>query len=100
MRRTLVASAAALAVVGVTACQPSLELTSSALPDASIAQIGLVDAITRDAPIDRPIVVGATYNGQGQPMHKAIKSRAPTPRPGSLVNSARARWKATPTPAA
>ena len=57
MRRTLVASAAALAVVGVTACQPSLELTSSALPDASIAQIGLVDAITRDAPIDRPIVV-------------------------------------------
>ena len=50
MRRTLVASAAALAVVGVTACQPSLELTSSALPDASIAQIGLVDAITRDAP--------------------------------------------------
>ena len=57
MRRTLVASVAAVAVLGVTACQPSLELTSSALPDASIAQIGLVDAITRDAPIDRPIVV-------------------------------------------
>lgn len=57
MRRTLLAPVAAFALLGVTACQPSLELTSSSLPDASIAQIGLVDAITRDAPIDRPIVV-------------------------------------------
>ena len=57
MRRILLASSAALAVLGVTACQPSLELTSASMPDASIAQIGLVEAITRDAPIDRPIVV-------------------------------------------
>ncbi|MFM1965121.1 MAG: hypothetical protein RL134_846 [Actinomycetota bacterium] len=57
MRRPLLVSAAALGLVGLTACQPSLELTSTGLPDASIAQIGLVDAITQDAPIDRPIVV-------------------------------------------
>ncbi len=57
MRRTLLAPAAALVLVGVTACQPSLELTSASMPDASIAQIDLVDAIKNEAPIDRPIVV-------------------------------------------
>lgn len=57
MRRPLIATAAGVALVAVTACQPSLEFTSANLPDASIAQIGLVDAIVRDAPIDRPIVV-------------------------------------------
>jgi lipoprotein-anchoring transpeptidase ErfK/SrfK len=41
----------------VTACQPSLELTSASMPDASIAQIDLVDAIKNEAPIDRPIIV-------------------------------------------
>lgn len=41
----------------VTACQPSLELSSASLPDASIAQIGLVDAIRDNAPINRPIIV-------------------------------------------
>ena len=45
------------AVLGATACQPTLELTSATLPEGSIAQISLVDAIVRDAPIDRPIVV-------------------------------------------
>lgn len=57
MRRPLIATAAGVVLVAVTACQPSLEFTSANLPDASIAQIGLVDAIVRDAPIDRPIVV-------------------------------------------
>ena len=56
MRRTLIAPAAAAALL-LTACQPALELTSAGLPDASIAQIGLVDAIRKNAPIDRPIVV-------------------------------------------
>ena len=31
--------------------------------------------------IDRPIVVGATYNGRALPMHKAIKSRRQRPGP-------------------
>jgi lipoprotein-anchoring transpeptidase ErfK/SrfK len=57
MRRAAFASAGIFGLLAVTACQPSLELTSAALPDASIAQIGLVDAIRVDAPVDRPIVV-------------------------------------------
>lgn len=57
MRRGPLACGLGLALIGATACQPSLELTAASLPDESIAQIGLVDAITRDAPIDRPIVV-------------------------------------------
>jgi lipoprotein-anchoring transpeptidase ErfK/SrfK len=57
MRRLLIAPVAAAAVLVVTACQPTLELTAADLPDASIAQIGLVEAITKNAPIDRPIVV-------------------------------------------
>jgi lipoprotein-anchoring transpeptidase ErfK/SrfK len=57
MRRTMLATAGASALVLVTACQPTLELTAADLPDASIAQIRLVEAITRNAPIDRPIVV-------------------------------------------
>ena len=57
MRRTLLAAAGASALLLVTACQPSLELTSAELPEASIAQIGLVEAIHKNAPIDRPIVV-------------------------------------------
>jgi lipoprotein-anchoring transpeptidase ErfK/SrfK len=57
MRRSILATAGASALVLVTACQPALELTAADLPDASIAQIGLVEAITKNAPIDRPIVV-------------------------------------------
>lgn len=57
MRRVVPAVAASLAMLGLTACQPSLELTTASLPEGSIAQISLVDAITANAPIDRPIVV-------------------------------------------
>jgi lipoprotein-anchoring transpeptidase ErfK/SrfK len=57
MRRILIAPLAAASILFVTACQPALELTSSDLPDASIAQIDLVDAVRKNAPIDRPIVV-------------------------------------------
>ena len=57
MRRALLAVTAVLGLTTVTACQPSLELTSAGLPDASIARIGLVEAITTNAPIDRPIIV-------------------------------------------
>ena len=57
MRRAVLATAGALGLLSVTACQPTLEFTSAALPDDSIAQIALVDAISKDAPVNRPIVV-------------------------------------------
>jgi lipoprotein-anchoring transpeptidase ErfK/SrfK len=57
MRRRFPVVLTGLGLVALTACQPTMELTSASLPDGSIAQIGLVDAIVADAPIDRPIVV-------------------------------------------
>jgi lipoprotein-anchoring transpeptidase ErfK/SrfK len=57
MRRAWIPLVAGLTLVAVTACQPVMELQSAELPDASIAQIGLVGAIKDNAPIDRPIVV-------------------------------------------
>ena len=57
MRRSVIASLTGFALLGVTACQPVMDLTSAELPSESIAQLGLVEAITDNAPIDRPIVV-------------------------------------------
>jgi len=57
MRRIIPAVAALTGLVALTACQPALEFSAASLPDASIARIGLVDAVMTNAPIDRPIVV-------------------------------------------
>lgn len=57
MRRAWIPSLVGLAALGLSACQPVMDLQSAQLPGGSIAQIALVDAITDNAPIDRPIVV-------------------------------------------
>lgn len=57
MRRTWIPPLVGLVALGLSACQPVMDLQSAQLPGGSIAQIALVDAITENAPIDQPIVV-------------------------------------------
>jgi lipoprotein-anchoring transpeptidase ErfK/SrfK len=86
MRRVILASAGALVLLAVTACQPSLELSSATLPEASIAQVGLVDPIRKNAPVDRPIVVHVDH---GRLIEVKVSEDAGGAIPGELSEDGR-----------
>ncbi len=59
MRGPLSLVALSVGMLAVTACQPTMMLTSAELPQASTAQIHLGNKVTDNAPIDQPIVLFA-----------------------------------------
>lgn len=59
MPRPVAVGALALGLLAVTACQPTMSLTSAQLPQESTAQVFLDNTVTTNAPIDQPIVLFA-----------------------------------------